>query len=131
MSNSASMKNLYQQIIQVMNDGVREAESKTFLNALDELNSSYSGGVPKVYSRTNKMKNSPKTTGVISSGNKTHASVYLDQSYDYDTGTYYTPKVFSEAESGGSGIKMRPNFWKRTEDKAKINLDGAMKKRFK
>ncbi|MFR2774880.1 MAG: hypothetical protein ACLTBR_03525 [Anaerostipes sp.] len=131
MNNSSSMKKLFQEIIQSVTDSVSEAESRTFLDALNELDNSYKGGEPKQYKRTNKMKNSPKTTGVISSGNRVSATVYLDQSYDYDTGTYYTPKVFSEAESGGSGIKMTPGFWKKTEKKAQINLINAMGKRFK
>lgn len=130
MGNIGAMKFLFDKIRREMESAVSEAESEAFLTALNEVNSSYSGGEPKVYKRTGQLKNSPRTTGVVVSGNTVIAKVYLDQQYNYNTGTYATPKVFSEAESGGSGIVLTPGFWKRTEAKIPMYLSKALSKRF-
>lgn len=131
MGNLAAMAGLWRKIQNEMEAAVSEAESKTFLTANQELNASYVGREPKVYKRTNQMKNSVRTTGVIDSGTKVTATVYLDQGYDYNTGTYSTPHVFTEAESGGSGIVMTQGFWERTETKARSYAKSAFTKRFK
>ena len=55
-----------------------------------------------------------------------------------NTRTYYDlehlwadPHVFSEAESGGSGIVLTSGFWQRTEQKAQQYAEQAFEKRFK
>lgn len=131
MGNMGAMAGLWRQIQNEMRDAVSEAESKTFLTANQELTASYTGGKPKEYERTNQMKNSTRTTGVIDSGDSVSAIVYLDQGYNYDTGTYSTPHVFSEAEFGGSGIVLTSGFWQRTEQKAQQYAEQAFAKRFK
>lgn len=131
MGNMGAMAGLWRQIQNEMRDAVSEAESKTFLTANQELTASYAGGKPKEYERTNQMKNSTRTTGVIDSGDSVSAIVYLDQGYNYDTGTYSTPHVFSEAEFGGSGIVLTSGFWQRTEQKAQQYAEQAFAKRFK
>lgn len=131
MGNMGAMAGLWRQIQNEMRDAVSEAESKTFLTANQELTASYAGGQPKVYERTGQMKNSARTTGVVGGGDSVSATVYLDQGYNYDTGTYSTPHVFTEAESGGSGIVLTPGFWRRTEAKAKQYTESAFAKRFK
>lgn len=130
MGNVGAMKFLFDKMFQEIISSVSETESQTFLTAVNELNTSHSGREPKVYKRTGQLKNSPRTTGVIVSGNTVIAKIYLDQQYNYDTGTYSTPKVFSEAEAGGSGIVVTPGFWKRTESKVPIYLSKAFSKRF-
>lgn len=131
MGNMGAMAGLWRQIQNEMLDAVSEAESKTFLTANQELAASYAGGEPVEYKRTNQMKNSTRTTGVIDSGDSVSAIIYLDQGYNYDTGTYSTPHVFSEAESGGSGIVLTSGFWQRTEQKAQQYAEQAFAKRFK
>lgn len=131
MGNMGAMAGLWRQIQNEMRDAVSEAESKTFLTANQELTASYAGGNPKEYERTNQLKNSTRTTGVIDSGDSVSAIVYLDQGYSYNTGTYSTPHVFSEAESGGSGIVLTSGFWQRTEQKAQQYAEQAFAKRFK
>lgn len=131
MVNMGAMAGLWRQIQNEMRDAVSEAESKTFLTANQELTASYAGGNPKEYERTNQLKNSTRTTGVIDSGDSVSAIVYLDQGYNYNTGTYSTPHVFSEAESGGSGIVLTSGFWQRTEQKAQQYAEQAFAKRFK
>ena len=131
MGNMGAMAGLWRQIQNEMRNAVSEAESKTFLTANQELTASYAGGEPKEYKRTTQMKNSTRTTGVIDSGDSVSAIIYLDQGYNYDTGTYSTPHVFSEAESGGSGIVLTSGFWQRTEQKAQQYAEQAFAKRFK
>ena len=109
MGNMGAMAGLWRQIQNEMRDAVSEAESKTFLTANQELTASYAGGEPIPpeqggYVRTYQMKNSARTTGVVGGGDSVSATVYLDQGYNYNTVTYSTPHVFSEPESGGSGI---------------------------
>jgi hypothetical protein len=130
MGNS-QIESLFNQIKQEMISAVSEAESKTYLDALRNVSNSYNTEQPELYERTYQLKNSPRNTGLSESGNTIIAKVYLDQMYNYDTGTYSTPKVFSEAENGGSGIKLTPGFWKMTEKNAEDNLRSAMSKRFK
>lgn len=131
MGNVGAMQSLFNKIRREIQSAMNEAESKSFLTAMDEINTSYSSGEPKVYERTGQMKNSVRTTGVMSSGNEVVAKIYLDQQYNYNTGTYSTPKVFSEAESGGSGIILTPGFWERTETKIPMYLSQSLSKRFK
>lgn len=130
MGNMGAMAGLWRQIQNEMRNAVSEAESKTFLTANQELNASYNTETPKIYERTNQLKNSARTTGIIGGGNEVSATIYLDQGYDYNTGTYSTPHVFTEAEHGGSGIILTPGFWQRTEDKIPIYLSKAFSKRF-
>lgn len=132
MGNSGQLQVLFDQIRKEMVGAVNEASIVSFEDAKSNLSESYNNGEkPEVYKRTYKMQNSPRMNGAISSGNTVVAKVYLDQSYSYDTGSYDTPTVFDQAENGGSGIKLTPGFWKKTESKVQKNLDDAMSKRFK
>lgn len=123
---------LFDQIRQEMIGGVNETALVSFEDAKSNLSESYNNGEkPEVYKRTYKMHNSPRMNSAVSAGNTAVAKVYLDQSYSYDTGSYDTPTVFNKAETGGSGIKLIPGFWRKTESKIQKNLNEAMSKRFK
>ena len=119
MGNMGAMAGLWRQIQNEMRDAVSEAESKTFLTANQELTASYAGGKPIPqeqggYVRTYQMKNSARTTGVVGDGDSVSATVYLNQGYNNNTGTYSTPQ-----------------FWQRTEQKAQLYAIQAFAKRFK
>lgn len=131
MSNAGALKALTDQIRSAAIDATSEVESKIFLDALSNLSDACAGGEPEVYQRTYQYKNSPRTTGVDQKGNVIEAKVYLDQNYNYDTGTYSTPRVFTEAESGGSGIKLTPGSWAKTENQIPQTVASAFGKRFK
>ena len=118
---------LRKEISQAMSD----AESELFLTGLKNNSDFYSQGKPEKYERTGQLGNALKTTGVQESGNHWEAEIYEDMSYEYRTGTYSTPKVFAEAEVGGSGILGKPGFWKATEDQAEPILRKNIKKHFK
>lgn len=113
-----------------MRKAISQAESKTYLNANENLTESYNTLKPQVYDRTYQLQNSVKTTDVQGGGNNLHAEIYLDPTYEYDTGTYTAAKVMSEAEFGGSGILLKSGFWDRTEEDAKRNIDEAFGKEF-
>ena len=131
MGNMGAMAGLWRKIQNEMRDAVSEAESKTLETAITELNASYAGAQPEIYKRTDQMRNSPKSTGVTGGGDVVSTTVYLDEGYTYNTGTYSTHKVFFEAENGGSGIVMTPGFWQRTEIKARSYAKSAFAKRCK
>lgn len=108
-----------------------DAESELYLTGLKNNSDFYAGTKPKYYKRTGQLGNALKTTGVQESGSHWEAEIYEDMSYNYTTGSYSTPKVFSEAEEGGSGILGKPHFWKRTEDAAEPILSKNINKHFK
>lgn len=113
-----------------MAKAMSQAESKTYLNANENLTESYNTPYPQVYDRTYQLQNSAKTTDVQGSGNHLHAEIYLDPTYEYDTGTYTAAKVMAEAEVGGSGILLKSGFWERTKEDAQRNVDEAFGKEF-
>jgi hypothetical protein len=113
-----------------MRRAMSEAESKTYLNANENLIEFYSQGSPVVYKRTGQLGNSAMTTGVQGGGNHLHAEIYLNPMYEYNTGTYTAAKVIAEAEVGGSGILGKSGFWRKTEMDAKRNVDNAFCKEF-
>lgn len=126
------MDALFREITQAMSECMNEVESLTYLDALNNMSDAYANKQKNVqYKNTYQMLNSPRTTNVMQIGDTVSAKVYLDQSYNYNTGTYSTPKVFSEAESGGSGIKLQSGFWQKTLDKIPINMQKAFSKKFK
>lgn len=115
-----------------MQKAMSDAESELYLTGLQNNSAFYVGTKPKKYKRTYQLRNALKTTGVRQdSPDECHADIYEDMAYDYTTGTFSTPKVFSEAERNGFGILGNPNFWRDTEEAAPKILDAAIKKHFK
>ena len=104
-----------------------ETESLSYLDALKNT-SNYRQVEPEVYKVTYQLENSAKTTGVLGSGNSLSAQIYLDMGFNYNTGTWSTPKVFSTAEAGG--LINPGGFWEKTEQDIQRNLDSAFGKRF-
>lgn len=107
---------------------VNEAESKGYLSAVKNT-SDYRQVTPKVYEVTYQLENSARTTGVIGGGNHYEAEIYLDEGFNYDTGTWSTPKIFDIAESGG--LINPGGFWARTEDEIEQEAIASFSKRFK
>ena len=92
-----------------------EWESESYFSARKNLLYFYDTEPPHIYRRTGQLGNSPRTTGLTGGNGNYSADIYLDQGYEYSTGTYSTPKVFDEAEAGGSGIIGNSGFWQKTE----------------
>lgn len=106
---------------------VNEAESKTYLDAARNT-SEYRQNMPQVYEVTYQLENSARTTGVYGGGNYYEAKIYLDMGFNYDTGTWSTPKIFNVAEAGG--LINPGHFWQKTEEQAEKNLNVAASKYF-
>lgn len=128
--NVTSFAQLQAECQKKMFNTMNEAESKTYLDANENMTDSYNTVNPEEYKRSYQLQNSVRTTNVQGGGNHLHAEVYLDPTYEYNTGTYTAAKVMSEAEFGGSGILLHPGFWERTEEDAKRNVDEAFSKEF-
>lgn len=126
-----NMESLVAALKEEARQAMSDAESELYLTGLKNNSDFYAGTNPKEYDRTFKLMNALKTTGVQESGSHWEAEIYEDMAYNYATGSYSTPKVFSEAEEGGSGILGKPHFWKRTEDSAEPILNKHIKKHFK
>ena len=110
-----------------MQSAMDETESLSYLDALKNT-SNYRQVEPEVYKVTYQLENSARTTGVLGSRNSLSAQIYLDMGFNYNTGTWSTPKVFSTAETGG--LINPGGFWEKTEQDIQKNLDSAFGKRF-
>lgn len=110
-----------------MRSAMEETESLSYLDALKNT-SNYRQVEPEVYKVTYQLENSAKSTGVSGFGNSLSAQIYLDMGFNYNTGTWSTPKVFSAAEAGG--LINPGGFWEKTEQDIQRNLDSAFGKRF-
>lgn len=124
-----NFKDLERAIQKEVQAAMSEAESKSYLDALENASTYYSG-TPKQYKRTYAYANSPRTTGVQGSGNHYEFGIYLDQSFDYDTGTWSTPQIFDAIENGGGGTIGNHGRWEQTEEDIKKNVEEAFRKRF-
>lgn len=121
-------------LVKAIQDEMREAMEETTDNSIADaqINTKifYSGGSPDSYKRTGQYGNSPNSHGIKESGNILYSDVYLDDNYEYHTGTYSARKVFEEAEIGGSGIVGTPGTWARTEEDIQKNINDSFGKRF-
>lgn len=83
-----------------LESAMNETESLCYLDAVKNT-SDYRQVQPKVYEVTGQLENSGRSTGVVGGGNSYSFDIYDDMMFDYDTGTWSTPKVFTVAEAGG------------------------------
>lgn len=111
-------------------DATSEAEGKSYRNSLNNNTDYYSGSSPDRYYRTLQYMNSPRTTGVLGGGDSYHFDIYLDMGFNYDTGTWSTPKIFNAIEYGGGGVLGNIGRWAQTEEDIQKNIDEAFGKRF-
>lgn len=108
-----------------------EATEKTYEDAKINAEGFYTGGTPNIYQRTGQFGDSPKMKYESLSGDSMSSIVYLNDEYDYDTGTYSAHEVFEQAEIGGSGIVGLAGTWERTLEDAEENIKVAFGKQFK
>ena len=126
-----SMSSLKEAIKKEMKNAMDECTKKSFADAQINTTGFYKGGEPKVYKRTGQFGRSPRVQYPYEYGDNIHSSVYLDDDYEYKTGTYSTHKVFEEAEKGTSGIVGIPGTWERTLEDIEENIKQSFGKRFK
>lgn len=101
--------------------------SKNGLKSAQENVTGFYTGTPGVYERTDKLKNSPESTGVSGNGSKLSTEIYLDQNYIYETGTWTTHQVMEAAETGNANLIGTPGFWEKTVDEMDNIIDTAFR----
>lgn len=103
---------------------VTEIGNKGLEAASNNVQWFYAGGHPEYYQRTGAMGDSPhsETSG---GGSSYLAKIYLDTSYEYDTGNWDTEKIFRVAEAGG--LVGNGGFWTNTVDQVPDIIETAMK----
>lgn len=136
MPQANSMAELEQMIGDKMRQAMVAAQTKAFQDVKTEVQSFYSVGSPKIYSRTGKLGNSPKSSGVSGGGNQVSFDIWLDQGYGYlvpnpaftsiGFSSYFTtPEVLEAAEAGTAHILGKSGFWARSESKIQSDLDST------
>ena len=95
-----------------LESAMNETESLCYLDAVKNT-SDYRQVQPKVYEVTGQLENSGRSTGVVGGGISYSFDIYDDMMFDYDTGTWSTPKVFTVAEAGG--LIYPGGFWGKAE----------------
>lgn len=121
-----------------MRKAMVEAESKSYLDALNNASDYYSEGNPVMYERTGQYGNSPCTTDVQGSGDNLDYEIYLDQSYEYPNligsqRDWSTATIFDAIEEGFGGKyapKGKHGRWQQTEEDIEKNVKEAFEKRF-
>lgn len=109
---------------------MQEVNDKGYLAAVKNTNDYYSIGNPKQYKRTYSYEHSPKSTGVIGSGDRLESEIYLDMGFKYSTGSWSTPTVFEAIELGFGGVLGKTGRWEQTEADVEKIVSEAFGKRF-
>lgn len=94
------------------------SEEDGFKIAKEDIGSFYSQGKPKIYERTNKYGDSPRSSGVTGANGNYDYSIYLEDP-DYSTGKFSGHDVLEQAQFNGSGILGKPGTWKESEEDIK------------
>ena len=130
---ATSMAELERMLRQHMEKAMRVVDAKVLADMFEETGAFYGGGTPTVYQRTGNLGSSPKTTNFSSGGKTVSFEAYLDMSVGYAVPNplfrashFSTEEVFTAAEAGAAGIKGRPGFWARSEQKMQKALDSTM-----
>lgn len=113
-----------------MQSAMDEVDSRGKMAAEKNSDDFYSQGSPNRYKRTYSYGDSPKSMGVIGSGDHLETEIYLDMDFSYTTGSWSTPKVFNAIEFGGGGILGKTGRWQQTEEDVERIINEAFVKRF-
>lgn len=103
---------------------IGEISEKGYEAAKNNVDGFYTG-TPIYYSRTGKLGDSPRTTGVESDGSCVSTEIYLDDNYSYNTGTWTAEQVMDAAENGH--LVGKGGFWRRTVEEMPDIIDDAMR----
>lgn len=125
-----NMKELEQMLMNVMQQGVEAANQAVYKDLTDNLARFYTKGSPKMYERTGQLGMAGRSENAERHGNEVVASTYIDDTYQYTTGTHSTPEIISDAENHKAGILGEGHFWADTEKNIQNHLDTEIKKRF-
>lgn len=107
---------LEKDIISKVQSCAKEAQDASLYRLSEYLDRFYNTPEPKQYIRTGHLGSSASADFFTTTHNGGYGNIYMDESIDYETGTYDTPTVFMESEIHGSKIKGNPWFWRDTMD---------------
>lgn len=141
-----SMEELNAMLIKDLNKAMGVTSEKTLADMYDETGKFYTGKQPKVYQRTGALGDTPKTTAVTVSSDKSGGSAsfdaYLDIGHKYSTGSM--PGMQEVLNLANSGIRFttkngypakdtvgKKHFWERAEKNMEKTLNSTLKKFFK
>ena len=119
------MKSLKKALQKQMRSAMEEVNEKSFAAANENIEGFYTGD-PAYYKRTGMLGASAESTGVYGNGDNLKTTISLDQSYQYNTGTWSAAQVMDAAEKGylvGTG-----GFWEKTEEDIEDIIDNAFTK---
>lgn len=113
---ATSVEQLEQMLMKQINTAMQEIQNESDKIMKKNLSEFYSQGDPKRYKRTHALENTPKTSGVSSSGNASTFLAYLEQGHTYSTGRdlRYMRALLPQAEAGAYGILGKSGFWQRS-----------------
>lgn len=127
-----NMAELEKALLKETQKAMRVVSEKTLGDMYEETGEFYTQENPKPkYQRTGALGDTPRVTGLSTSGNEVFFDAYLDQSHNYTTGSFTMPQVLEAAESSKAGISGVPHFWADSEEKIEKDLDNTMSKFFK
>ena len=135
-----SSAELEQMIRNEVSNAMNELNSKALQDMQEETRGFYSLGNPTLYTRTGKLGNSPRVTGVSSGLNNFSFEFYLEQqSYTVPNpvftsrgyASYFSPlQVLNAAEYHFAHVKGRPGFWHRSELKVERDMNRIFRNHF-
>lgn len=127
-NNTAELERMLQAQLQ---KAMRVVQSKAEADMYEEVGSFYTVGRPTIYERTGGLGSSPRTTGLMLSGNTVSFDAYLDQNQGWygrnnpnpaftsrGYASYFSPlQILNAAEYHFAHVRGRPRFWYRSEQK--------------
>lgn len=145
MQTARNLTELNQMLMKEMRKAMKVVSEKSLADMYDETEGFYAGTTPKVYERTGKLGDTPRTTGLKEDptdvGGEVTFEAYLDTNYTYTTGKEPTMedvlKIANNHKYTHSSVgRLRPpigkqGFWDRSLKKIQENLNEVMGNYFK
>lgn len=119
------MQSLKKALQKQMRSAMEEVDKKGLAAAQENVEGFYTGN-PAYYKRTGMLGASAESTGVYGDRDNLKTTIYLNQSYKYDTGSWSTAQVMDAAENDylvGTG-----GFWEKTKEDIEDIIDDAFTK---
>lgn len=109
-------KSLENAILDNVREATKDCNDWTFNRLEENLSRFYESPEPTMYERTHHLEHSGKQASFANTSNGAFGTIIIDQRPFYTTGTYETPWVFENAETGyrPSNMLGNPFFWEDT-----------------
>ena len=122
-------------IMQDIQSAVQETEVKAVEDMKIGMEYFYSGGPPRVYKRTERLKHTPRTSQLRVTKTRAQFDAYLEDSGSYTTGKHPSMAQVLDLTETGSSPGLRPavgntGYWELTCDLIENDFDRAMQQYF-